>query len=227
MGSDESHFNVSLIVRDKVTTRLCPQTTTFLKKKDSWSGIETRPFCFKSAHKPSCRLPLVIPLDNSRKGVGLWMGLCIYKGVKQLVMYAYIQMSKTASHGCIYKWIKQWVTHAYVLRVKQLVMHAYSKGKTASHACEYNWEKKLGVHAYTKGKTASHATNCTRHCTIKNSDQKQNHRTHSQSIQLQQLPSNTCQKSTTHDQHTQSLNAHVIGYCTVHKVAGSNSFVVY
>ena len=27
MGSDESHFNVSLIVRDKVT-RLCPQTTT-------------------------------------------------------------------------------------------------------------------------------------------------------------------------------------------------------
>ena len=35
MGSDESHFNVSSIVRDKVTTRLCPQTTTFLMKKDS------------------------------------------------------------------------------------------------------------------------------------------------------------------------------------------------
>ena len=32
MGSDESHFYVSLIVTDKVTTRLCPQTTTFLKK---------------------------------------------------------------------------------------------------------------------------------------------------------------------------------------------------
>ena len=28
MGSDESHFNVSLIVRDKVT-RQCQQTTTF------------------------------------------------------------------------------------------------------------------------------------------------------------------------------------------------------
>ena len=28
MGSDESQFNVSLIVRDKVT-RPCPQTTTF------------------------------------------------------------------------------------------------------------------------------------------------------------------------------------------------------
>ena len=28
MGSDESHFNVSLIVRDKVSKQ-CPQTTTF------------------------------------------------------------------------------------------------------------------------------------------------------------------------------------------------------
>ena len=28
MGSDESHFNVSLIVRDNVT-RQCPHTTTF------------------------------------------------------------------------------------------------------------------------------------------------------------------------------------------------------
>ena len=27
-GSDESHFNVSIIVRDKVT-RQCPQTSTF------------------------------------------------------------------------------------------------------------------------------------------------------------------------------------------------------
>ena len=31
MGSDESHFNISLIVRDKVT-RQCPQTTTILKR---------------------------------------------------------------------------------------------------------------------------------------------------------------------------------------------------
>ena len=31
MGSDESHFNVSLIVRDKVT-RQCPRTTTFEEK---------------------------------------------------------------------------------------------------------------------------------------------------------------------------------------------------
>ena len=31
MGSDESHFNDALIVRDKVT-RQCPQTTTFEEK---------------------------------------------------------------------------------------------------------------------------------------------------------------------------------------------------
>ena len=31
MGSDESNFNVSVIVRDKVT-RQCPQTTTFEEK---------------------------------------------------------------------------------------------------------------------------------------------------------------------------------------------------
>ena len=33
MGSNESHFNVSLIVRDKVT-RQCPRTTTFEEKGD-------------------------------------------------------------------------------------------------------------------------------------------------------------------------------------------------
>ena len=33
-GSDESHFNVSLIVRDKVTKQ-CPQTTTFEEKGES------------------------------------------------------------------------------------------------------------------------------------------------------------------------------------------------
>ena len=31
IGSDESHFNVLLIVKDKVT-RQCPQTTTFEEK---------------------------------------------------------------------------------------------------------------------------------------------------------------------------------------------------
>jgi len=44
MGSAESYFNVSLIVRDKVS-RQCPQTTTLLKRKESRSGIEQRSFC--------------------------------------------------------------------------------------------------------------------------------------------------------------------------------------
>ena len=43
-GSDESHFNVLLIVRDKVT-RQCPQITTFLKREESRSGIDPRSFC--------------------------------------------------------------------------------------------------------------------------------------------------------------------------------------
>ena len=40
MGSDESHFNVTLIVRDKVI-RPCPQTTTFEEKGKSRSGYRT------------------------------------------------------------------------------------------------------------------------------------------------------------------------------------------
>ena len=40
MGGDESHFNVSLIVKDKVT-RQCPQTTTLLKpRKDSRTSLK-------------------------------------------------------------------------------------------------------------------------------------------------------------------------------------------
>ena len=40
MGSNESHFNVSLIVRDKVT-RQCPQTSTF-EEKGELKWIETK-----------------------------------------------------------------------------------------------------------------------------------------------------------------------------------------
>ena len=40
MGSDENHFNVSLIVRDKVT-RQCPQTTIFEKKGEPKRRIRT------------------------------------------------------------------------------------------------------------------------------------------------------------------------------------------
>ena len=47
MGSDESHFNVSLIVRDKAITQ-CPQITTFQKRKESRSGIEPKSFLLTS-----------------------------------------------------------------------------------------------------------------------------------------------------------------------------------
>ena len=43
MGSDEIHFNVSLIVRD-IITRQCLQTTAFLKRRETRSGIEPKPF---------------------------------------------------------------------------------------------------------------------------------------------------------------------------------------
>ena len=46
-------YDVSLIVMDKVS-RQCPQTTTFLKRKDS-RRIEPRPFCLPVALMP---LPL-------------------------------------------------------------------------------------------------------------------------------------------------------------------------
>jgi len=45
VGSDEIHFTVSLIVRDKVTKR-CPQTTTFEEKGEpKSSGFEPRSLC--------------------------------------------------------------------------------------------------------------------------------------------------------------------------------------
>ena len=51
VGSNESHFNVPLIVRDKVT-RLCPQTTTFEEKKKTKADLNQGPF----AHQPNTLL---------------------------------------------------------------------------------------------------------------------------------------------------------------------------
>ena len=44
MGSDESHFNVSLIVKDKVT-RQCSTDQFLLKKKECRSRFKPRPLC--------------------------------------------------------------------------------------------------------------------------------------------------------------------------------------
>ena len=56
MGSDESHFNVSLIVRDKVT-RHCPQITTFC-------GRERRAEA-ESNRGPSAYQPNALPLGQA------------------------------------------------------------------------------------------------------------------------------------------------------------------
>ena len=47
MGSDESHFNVSLLVRDKVT-----KTASILKRKESGSRFEPRSLCFSTSLTP-------------------------------------------------------------------------------------------------------------------------------------------------------------------------------
>ena len=44
MGSDESHFNVSLIVRDTVSQAIVHRPQ-FLKRKEMRSGFEARSLC--------------------------------------------------------------------------------------------------------------------------------------------------------------------------------------
>ena len=56
MGSEESHFNVSLIERAKVT-RQRPQTTTLWKRKDSRSGIEPGALLLTSLTPYRCCYP--------------------------------------------------------------------------------------------------------------------------------------------------------------------------
>ena len=53
MDSDESHFNVSLTVKENVTIKTkCPQTATFLKREESRSGIEPGIFCLPAVARP-------------------------------------------------------------------------------------------------------------------------------------------------------------------------------
>ena len=51
MGSDESHFNVSLTVRDKVA-RLCPQTTIFEEKGEPKREIRAQELCESRGGRP-------------------------------------------------------------------------------------------------------------------------------------------------------------------------------
>ena len=88
MGSDETSFNVSLIVRDKVT-RQCPQNTA-LKREESRSRFEPRSFCLPAyrltarpdrltkvcvclPHTPSTAFLHLPPKEACRKPV---LGVC-------------------------------------------------------------------------------------------------------------------------------------------------------
>ena len=58
MGSDESHFNIPLIVRDKVT-RQCPETTIFEAKGEPKAD---------SKRGPSVYQPNALPLTGEEQG---------------------------------------------------------------------------------------------------------------------------------------------------------------
>ena len=80
MGSGESHFNVSLIVREKVT-RQCPQTTKFLMRKESRSGIVPRSFrlpAYRLTARPNrlssfLESKLRYKVDEKPKRYDVWM----------------------------------------------------------------------------------------------------------------------------------------------------------
>ena len=73
MASDESHFNVSLIMRDKVT-RQCPQTTTFEEKGE--------PKRYPANRGPSAYQPTALPLGQTGSQPYPWTYgyVCIHIG---------------------------------------------------------------------------------------------------------------------------------------------------
>ena len=68
-ASDESHFNVSLIGRAKVT-RQCPQTTTLSEEKGKPNAESNR--------VPSAYQPNALPLGQTGSLTQLYPRLCIY-----------------------------------------------------------------------------------------------------------------------------------------------------
>ena len=66
MGSDESHFNVS--VGSDGQSHNCPRTTIFLKRKESWSGIESRSF----RYQPNALIPFGLTGSHQCACSGPW-----------------------------------------------------------------------------------------------------------------------------------------------------------
>ena len=71
MGSDESHFNVSLIVKHKVTTIQCPQTTLTFEEKGEPKRIRTEVLLLVTSLTPYrprdslCREALIMHLKRA------------------------------------------------------------------------------------------------------------------------------------------------------------------
>ena len=85
IGTDESHFTVSLIVRDKVRRR-CPQATTFLKS--SKGGPKRKPVCHavyvytrqlkpRVVQKPVCRAVYVYTRQLKQRSRESYRSQCI------------------------------------------------------------------------------------------------------------------------------------------------------
>ena len=68
MGSDESHFNVSVGSDGKVTGQR-PQTTTFLKREENRSGIEPRSFRLPAWRLTARPNRLTIPFAHHATGL--------------------------------------------------------------------------------------------------------------------------------------------------------------
>ena len=68
MGSDESHFNVSLIARDKVT-RQCPETTIFEEKGESKRGVP----CMEREREREALLCLFTSAENSFSNLHMYV----------------------------------------------------------------------------------------------------------------------------------------------------------
>ena len=70
VGSDENHFNVSLIIRDKVT-RQCPQTTTFEEKREPKRIRSEVPLLHQPNALPLGQTSSRLPPDDVASDVGL------------------------------------------------------------------------------------------------------------------------------------------------------------
>ena len=101
IGTDESHFTVSLIVRDKVRRR-CPQATTFLKS--SKGGPKRKPVCHavyvytrqlkpRVVQKPVCRAVYVYTRQLKPRVVQKPVCRAVYVYTRQLKPRAVLEAS--------------------------------------------------------------------------------------------------------------------------------------